>query len=61
MYKACQTRLSASSKREVTKADRVRPYTPKPNAIVSHNRNSFQLEHNVSDIGRIAVKTIPKK
>lgn len=44
-----------------TDASRVRTYTPKPSAIISHRRNSFQLEHNVSEIGRIVVKATPKK
>jgi hypothetical protein len=42
-------------------ANRVRAYTPKQSAIVSHKRNSFQLEHNVSEMGRIVAKATPKK
>lgn len=58
MYKICPTCFEMLNR---ANANRVRAYTPKPSAIVSHKRNSFQLERNVSEMGRIVAKATPKK
>ena len=53
MYKICPTCFEMLNR---ANANRVRAYTPKQSAIVSHKRNSFQLE-----LGRIVAKATPKK
>lgn len=58
MYKICPTCFEMLNR---ANANRVRAYTPKQSAIVSHKRNSFQFEHNVSEMGRIVAKATPKK
>ena len=58
MYKNRPARLGTLGR---TNTNRVRAYTPKPSAVVSHKRNSFRLEHNVSEMGRIAAKNTYKK
>ena len=58
MYKICPTCFEMLNR---ANANRVRAYRPKQSAIVSHKRNSFQLEHNVSEMGRIVAKATPKK